>query len=365
MGTSEFNQAMNKHISEYMEKARENKDESLKSHTKEREDAIYRIIRLYSISSGISHQKLADIVELDRKSIRPYIKSLMEKGLVRKNEQNGWYISTESYYEDPIFRAEVFGNSFQYKLRNKNFQVLNNISGTMLFSPDQKKIFQYDFTKYKELFEPKFSENDYVEKVLFEFSNQIGAFITYLMIYCMNPDNKNNTSSSSSTDLSRDENDRITQKMFQTAMNQITPYLIIRFRDFLNNMSNIVEHTKNNNKIKKDIHSKENSKYYLQKDIVNKLLESFVRIYPLMTLEFERILDKRYSFQEALEGWAPAIEGYKKWLYSYNEMLKEQENCKHEFGKPTESIYGIIIQQCSKCKYMQKVKQKKTLKLKK
>jgi predicted transcriptional regulator len=355
VGSSDFDHQMKERISLKINKARKKRDELLDSQRQEREEGIYSIIKLYSIGNGIPHQRLADIVELDRKSIRPYIRSLMEKDLVRKNEQNGWYISTESYYKDPIFKAEVFGDSFQYKLRNKNFQVLNNVSGRMLFSPDQKKMFQYDFTKYKELFEPKFSQNNNIEKILFEFSNQIGAFITYLMIYCMNPDNKNNNT----TNFSREESDRITQKMFQTAMNQITPYLIIRFRDFLNNMSNI-DPTKDNNKIR-DIHSKESSKYYLQKDIVIKLLESFVRIYPIMTLEFERILDKRYFFKEALEGWPSAIEGYKKWLISYNEDLKKQETCKHEFGKSTESVlyFGKIIQQCSKCKYIKNMKKTK------
>ena len=352
MGSSEFEHRMNEKLSNNLEKLKKDRIESLKNHKKEREEAIYDIIRLYSISDGISHQRLADLAGLNRKSIRPYIKSLIEKNLISRNEQNGWYVSTESYYQDPVFKTEVFGDSFQYNILKKNkFKVLNEDTGTLVFSPDQKRMFGYDFTKYKELFEPKFSENDQIEKVLFEFSNQIGSFITYLMIYCMSPENHN-------TDLStRNESDRITQKMFQTGMNQITPFLILRFNDFLKNTCNFYN-AKNDDSRRKDIHSKESSKYYLQKDIIIKLLEAFVRIYPRLTYEFEKILDKKYSFHEALEGWPAAIEGYRKWLNSYNENLKKQETCKHEFGKPTESIYGAIIQQCSKCKYMQKVKKK-------
>lgn len=360
-----WDQGFKKKIEQDIEPMQRTRSYYLENYKKDKENAIYTLIRICTISNGISHQKLAEFVELDRKSLRPYIKDLMKKGLVkivRRNKQT-LYLSTEEFHQDPVFKAEVFGTSFQSKLRDKKFKILNEEEKTPIKSVIKKdendnliqQTIRYDFTKYKQLFEPKFSQNDNIEKVLFEFSNQIGAFITYLIIYCMNPENHN-------TNLSRDENDRITQKMFQTAMNKITPYLIIRFSDFLNNMSNIFN-TKHTTKKRKGINSKESSRHYLPKDFIAiKLLDAFVRLYPLMIFEFEKILDKRYFFQEVLEDYPPAIEGYKKQLISYNQMLKQQETCKHDFGKPTESIFGTIIQQCSKCKYIQKVKKKSKLK---
>jgi hypothetical protein len=46
------------------------------------------------------------------------------------------------------------------------------------------------FTGYKHYFEPKFSEKDELERCVFEFSNKIGAFITFVLMHAMNPDNK-------------------------------------------------------------------------------------------------------------------------------------------------------------------------------
>jgi hypothetical protein len=43
-----------------------------------------------------------------------------------------------------------------------------------------------DFTGYTKYYEPKFTEEDRLERMLFESSNRIGALITYAIIQAMN-----------------------------------------------------------------------------------------------------------------------------------------------------------------------------------
>ena len=49
-----------------------------------------------------------------------------------------------------------------------------------------------DFTLYKRYYEPTFGLNDKLEKNIFEFSNMIGAFVTYSIIQSINGDNYRN-----------------------------------------------------------------------------------------------------------------------------------------------------------------------------
>jgi hypothetical protein len=47
-----------------------------------------------------------------------------------------------------------------------------------------------DYTTYSKYFQPKFSKESKLEEALFEFSNQIGAYITYLFILLSDPKNE-------------------------------------------------------------------------------------------------------------------------------------------------------------------------------
>src|SRR5688500_8375349 len=54
---------------------------------------ILNVILIYS-ENGISHQKLAEIFEIDRKSLRKYTKWLTEKELIRREGKHGNYFPT-------------------------------------------------------------------------------------------------------------------------------------------------------------------------------------------------------------------------------------------------------------------------------
>lgn len=354
---SNFDELFEKKINENLQNLKKKRSSYIKNLTEEKEKAIYEIIRFHSIRGGMSHQKLADIAELDRKSLRPYTKNLINKSKIIKNEKR-LYVITESFYDDPILSAEVLGSSFSFLIKKYANRVLNNEKNTLLFTTDQRQVFPCDFTRYNDLFETKFSKNDNIEKMLFEFSNQIGSFIVYLLIFCMNPENQ------SKQKITKMEEHSIVNQMIFTGINQVTPYLLSAFTNFLKKTLTTLPSSKDG---KETVRYESNglTSIFLENNIVTKLLSSFVRLYPLMTYEFEKTVEKRYFFGQILKGCPSAMEYHKRWMDNYQKKLKEQESCKHKFKEPTMSIFGIYIKQCKKCAQINKLKQQELKSLKK
>src|SRR5207253_3651249 len=83
-----------------------------------------------------------------------------------------------------------------------------------------------DFTAYRHYFEPKFREEDRLEHSIFEFSNLIGAFITFVLIQATNP--KNNRIINSKENVKRDE---LIQEWIKTVILPVIPHLAAEFRD--------------------------------------------------------------------------------------------------------------------------------------
>ena len=75
-----------------------------------------------------------------------------------------------------------------------------------------------------------------------------------------------------------------------------------------------------------------------------------------MSFQFENIVDIRYIFGDVLIEKPTSIGRHKKDLEAFYRMLKEQESCEHEYGKPVKTIYGFMGKQCNKCYYVAKLK---------
>ena len=83
-----------------------------------------------------------------------------------------------------------------------------------------------DCTSYTSLYKPMFTNKDEIEHALFEFSNRVGAFITYALIQAMNPDNNKMS-------LSTKGQDEIVKKWAQNSISRILPFLVKNFNDFV------------------------------------------------------------------------------------------------------------------------------------
>jgi predicted transcriptional regulator len=311
---------------------RRKKENYLDEYRQEKKNTMLEIIRIYGMRGGISHNQLSKEVDLDPKNLRLYIKELIKEGLVKKDKGlQGKYFPTEEAYKDQLLNAYLFGDNFRRNILTKD----------LIITTDRKVEFTVpfpsycrDFTIYRCYFEPKFDESSELEHSLFEFSNKIGAFITYFLIQIMDA-NRTKLTSHRSTDY-------LVEEMVRKAVLMIIPYAMSIFKDSVYKSVGkyplIYE-----DKIK---YLEKRPRFIIEKDIVKELRRSFVHIYPLMGYEFEKI-DERLSNELA---------SFKEHLKYMHKKWREQEVCKHEYNVPVMTIHGYCGKQCNKCHYITRVK---------
>jgi hypothetical protein len=193
-----------------------------------------------------------------------------------------------------------------------------------------------DFTIYRQYFEPKFTKRDKLEHTLFEFSNRIAAFITYVLIQAMNSDAYSNKLKSPR------ELDQLVTEWVHKAVLRAFPFIIWQFRDSVH---------KGINQYPRNYHEhvsymEQVPKFLMSTETIDNVTRSFARIYPLVTYEFERIFQNLSS----------EVKSYKLQLEEMREKKKEQEKCEHQFSQPIMTMYGSYARQCVKCSYFKKVK---------
>ena len=352
-----------------------------------RKNNILEIIVSYTIhNDGILVKDLAKLVKLSDRFITHYIQELKEEEKIKTSEKNGKLVSTSEVFKYPLINTEIFGYYFKTRFLNKNISskknfILTDVSNTTFYNRKTKKIYnpqtndydefpetlnfsREDFINYKKqlFFTSNFVEKDNLEKMLFEFSNRIGSFITYLIIYAMNSDNYNNSNNSEL--LSDKTNDEISKEVIKKGILSILPFLLESFKDMYDKRTGKYPYFK-------DIETKKEyfrklPKYIIQEnESILSLLDAFKKLYPLMSYEFEKIMPEqnRYLFKDFLSEEPSGIEGYKKYMKDLYELLRKQETCKHEYEEKSETDYKQIIVQCKLCNHKTKLNiSKKNLK---
>ena len=311
---------------------RRNKENYLNEYRQEKKNTIIEIIRIYGMRGGISHAQLSKEVDLDPKNLRPYIKGLIKEGLVKKGKGlRDKYFPTEEAFKDQLLNAYLFGNNFRRNIIRKDLMITTDRKVEYIIPfPSHCR----DFTIYRRYFEPKFDESSKLERSLFEFSNKIGAFVTYFLIQIMDTNRSKLTSNRS--------NDFLMEEMVSKAVSTIIPYVMSVFKDSVYKSVGKYPLT-HEDRIK---YLEKRSRYAFEKDIIKELRRSFVHIYPLMSFEFEKI-DKRLSNELA---------SFKDYLEHMHQKWKEQDVCKHEYNVPVTTIHGYCGKQCIKCHYIARVK---------
>lgn len=155
---------------------------------------VFNVILNYG-KSGITHKNLAERVELDRKPLRKYTMWLMEKGLIRRESHHGKYFPVSIPKERIYMSADILWEQF----RDLSFPSAKRL-GNFFSIPVAQRVYTL-----KDLHPEPLAEvnSEYIvprtitdkpdkidlERVLIDFSNTIGGFITYLLIQSMNPAN--------------------------------------------------------------------------------------------------------------------------------------------------------------------------------
>ena len=228
--------------------------------------------------------------------------------IIRTPGKQGKYFPTANAYQDALLTA--------------NF--LSEVSIPQLLNGENYVVPKENASTYSDYFSLKFTEDSGLERTLFEFSNKVGAFITYVLIHAMNPRNEH-IIKSDEKDLDRDT---LVQEWTKNAVSSIIPFLLGKFKGAIfSDLDNIKPSDLDPKKVDDVI-----GDYFLRKpffqmkaETITELDQKFEAIYPLV----------KYRLDEILKGLPVAIENYQMtqmMRIDHFQMLQKVENtCKHEF----------------------------------
>lgn len=329
-----------------------NKERSsfLKEYKENKLNEIFLIISSYTFfSDGITQQHLADILRMNKRSIDPYKKQLLEKDWIKINKEAKIVAKLDERVRYPMLNAGIITRSFSYLLMESGNKSMILTNKNIEYTDKNGKLKAIDLPNHKELFNTSFTNQDILEKSLFEFSNQIGAFIVYTILNAMNTDNHNNHGIWTKL---------VIEKMVKKSLDSIVPYLFKKFFKICSEV-NIVEvdqeymaRSKSN-----DI---DDGMTLISRQRFFEIYKAFTRLYPTLTFEFEKSLKKRYSFAEQLNAYEPVEEfeerNYLKSIDLHNLRLK----CEHKFKRipPSEKNDKIVLSRCIKCDIVKKKSRK-------
>jgi hypothetical protein len=292
---------------------------------------------------------LARIPGIHRSTINRVATRLEKKRLIRiiPKGKTTKYIAINNAQINIEIGSYIFGNEFvtDFSLLGREGMIL--CDKLRITYPDY-----INFARYRQLFEPKFTEESRLEKTIFEFANQIGAFIIYVFIQAMNEDNinkllllENKKSKKVSKNIIERENQNrfVTEEWIKNSISLNLIQMLWRFKHVLEPFGlipNIL--TKEGSEKRKKL-----GPYLLDKKAIVTLSKAFANLYPRLYYELENI-------RTMLPG---STISYKEYEKSMVEKSKEQRKCKHEFSEPRifatseDGKREAIVEICSKCNY--------------
>lgn len=220
---------------------------------------------------GVSHSQIANLLQINRKNLRHYIKELIAEGIIIRGEgRHGKYYPADKEHRGPVMDADILGIG---------------AAGLVL----QKKDIPLDtpFLKHVEI-------DTGLQDALFKFSNKVGAIITYLLIQAMNPANNitDDTKSSKEKDLD-------IQYWMDSATSSLRLFLLPIFQDMLSSslpyfkflLNEFTNKDGDQNKAKLYMMQFQHLQpfYILDNRMISELMTELHTIYPSITSELENV----------------------------------------------------------------------------
>jgi hypothetical protein len=144
------------------------------------------------------------------------------------------------------------------------------------------------------LFRGRISTGNIYQDFLLEFSNRIGAFVTFCILETLNPDNK--VIQSSTTQYV--DRDTIAKIFIRNCISHLMVFLLIKYRDAINNVVGESAYSLQQEKsilLKKKLYpeteDRQRQLFVLNQDVINKMLQEFAKIYP----DIYKELDKEFK----------------------------------------------------------------------
>ena len=288
---------------------------------------------------GISKKDLLQIVySLDQSTVYRNTEKLEKKSLIKiiRKGQRTKYIALNNSRRNVGLGAYLLGKRFvgDYSLLGKE--------GLVLSKYVQEYPTSIDFTTYTRFIEPKFNTNAALEKTIFEYSNQVGAFITYLFIHAMNAENINALlllQNGLRKDTQSENQMRfVTEEWIRNSICSNVIQMLWKFSRMIKPYGYIPDILTEEG-LKKRKHL---GPYLLEEKYTTELLKAFSHIYPRLYHELETL---RIALPKG-------IRSYKEFEQSIQDKIDRQNKCDHEFDRPKvrdDNRRKIMVKSCSKC----------------
>jgi DNA-binding MarR family transcriptional regulator len=296
-----------------------------------------KIVIILAHEEGISHQELADMIVIDRNNLRPYMKKLMQRGLVTRDKgKHGKYYATNKARKGISLTADILANSFVSNiLDNDNFLI--DIPSL------ETNIIPFSGLEYE----------------LLKLSNMFGGFMIYALIQSMNPANK-------ITETSRNpvEKDATVEAWLKDITSLFMKDILSRFKSRvfhdLNSLDQILLDDLPSKASEQQIFDKNAEiamNYYFQRPyftldqrVISELIGCFSSLYPKLS----RVLEKTRSELPKL------VDKEINHMRYLNEASKIQKICRHKYERPASIDYRLydpikaydqrdVYEHCRKC----------------
>ena len=278
-----------------------------------------QIINAIGLAKGdeISKRNLLLNTSIDQSTAYRITKKLERQGkiqVIRKGQRTSYRLLSDVRV-DIAYGASILGRSAIRELIEKNAPVISDeIYDTL--TKESKNEFVTVVNKNTTCFQHKFRPKDVIEEALFLFSNRIGAYVTYLLINGMDPDNKFLESASEK------ERDWLSQEWINNAL---SPAIISRL---LWQFNDLIYSSVDANRTRGKGNDTSRHHHIFTSSITKRVYRKFARVYPSINERLVKItndLTQKAKLEREYE----------------DQTVKQWETCKeHEFGTPTQTLFG-------------------------
>lgn len=282
-------------------------------------------------SEGIFQNDVASRAGVDRITVYRVTKKYSNQKIIitRKLGRGTKYVAASMTYLNANTEAYMIGRNFLGDVLGKEDCILCKrpylIHHKRLHAIDYEFVRCVDLSSYRDYFIPKFTQNTKLEKMLFEFSNQMGAYITFLFIQFMNPNNI--LLKLSSQEPGNTDKRNIIRGLVKNSISLTIPDMFDIFRrECLS-------------RLRKDKPQNADgmtpSNFELDKKSVSNLSIAFANLYPFLNFSLVRII----------ESLPHTTNMPKQILDEYDELYRKQETCRHKWR----NIKKGHVKQCIRC----------------
>lgn len=295
---------------------------------------LFETIELGTIYGGFRVKELSSHTGIQRRNLTKYLDILREEKSIILDRKTGLIRSTSEYFddvEDNKYLTWKFAHDFLNLFHKKRFFTLSTNNPEILIEDNHqvnpKRSNSKGNTRAK-----KPSNDEYLEKLIYEFSNRIGCYITYIILINLNP-NIITQRISSGMPIALIEQMILHNVNYavRELVNHSKPSLLHKFIQIINDNYASIPFELNNQKNIIEIK--------LNKEFYDHVIKSLNNIYPLMVRELAKIYED-YPFINPKQ----LLDSKRKTLVqleAHRNRVKKRDlinKCNHEF----ENILGIL-----------------------